>query len=270
MKRRAFTLAEIMIVLTVMGALAAILLPIMNKNRPDEGVIKFHKANETIANVVSELVSSNQYCAGDLGLKNDCKTTITNYNEFCSAFAELVKTKKVNCKSTAVGPFNNGMVFLSNESAWGHLNPSCAQTPIVSTVNTETIAATKIAMDTGCKGSAKNVGKEIVTADDIVYYDGSTNVQFGFSGLYNGVSFRHFSSPNQSYKCYKDQNGFDIAYKVFCVDVDGFDESKGSDDCDDINDICPFGYGIRVDGKILPGARADEWIEKEIQKSDND
>ena len=270
MKTKAFTLAEIMIVLTVMGVLAGILLPIMTKSRPDEAVMKIKKANETLSNVVNDLISSNKYCAGDLGLKNDCRTTITNSDGFCSAFAELVKTKEVNCKSTDVGPFNNGMVFLSNESAWGHLNPSCAQTPIVSTVNAETIAATKIAMDTGCKESAKTVGKEIVTADGIVYYDGSTYVQFGFSGLYNGVSFRHFSSPNQSYKCYKDQNGFDIAYKVFCVDVDGFDESNGSDNCDDINDVCPFGYGIRVDGKILPGARADEWMEKDIQKSDDD
>ena len=42
--------------------------------------------------------------------------------------------------------------------------------------------------------------------------------------------------------------------RVFCMDIDGI--NKGED---------PFGYGIRVDGKIILGARAQEWLEKSIQ-----
>ena len=38
------------------------------------------------------------------------------------------------------------------------------------------------------------------------------------------------------------------------MDVDGI--NKGED---------PFGYGIRVDGKIILGARAQEWLGKNIQ-----
>ena len=41
------------------------------------------------------------------------------------------------------------------------------------------------------------------------------------------------------------------------MDVDGI--NKGED---------PFGYGIRADGKIIMGARADEWMNKSIQKGD--
>ena len=38
------------------------------------------------------------------------------------------------------------------------------------------------------------------------------------------------------------------------MDVDGIDKGEA-----------PFGYGIRADGKILTGKRADEWMEKSIQ-----
>ena len=46
-------------------------------------------------------------------------------------------------------------------------------------------------------------------------------------------------------------------YKVFCMDIDGI--GKGED---------PFGYGIRVDGKVLLGARAQEWLQKSIQEKE--
>lgn len=39
------------------------------------------------------------------------------------------------------------------------------------------------------------------------------------------------------------------------MDVDGIDKGEA-----------PFGYGVRADGKILPGPKAQEWIKKSIQK----
>ena len=42
------------------------------------------------------------------------------------------------------------------------------------------------------------------------------------------------------------------------MDIDGINKGEP-----------PFGYGIRFDGKILTGKRADEWINKNIQKGDN-
>jgi len=38
------------------------------------------------------------------------------------------------------------------------------------------------------------------------------------------------------------------------MDIDGV--NRGED---------PFGYGVRVDGLIVNGARADEWLNKSIQ-----
>ena len=31
---------------------------------------------------------------------------------------------------------------------------------------------------------------------------------------------------------------------------------------------CPFGYGIRVDGHIITGKKADEWLAKDFQGKD--
>ena len=53
---------------------------------------------------------------------------------------------------------------------------------------------------------------------------------------------------------FKDSNGFDSNYKIFCMDIDEPNEGE-----------IPFGFGIRADGKILNGARADEWMNKSIQ-----
>ena len=56
-----FTLAEIMIVLIVLGVLAAVLLPAAKKVRPDENVINFKKTNKVFIDAVTELITSDNY-----------------------------------------------------------------------------------------------------------------------------------------------------------------------------------------------------------------
>ena len=43
-----------------------------------------------------------------------------------------------------------------------------------------------------------------------------------------------------------------------CIDVDGAGPIK------------PFGYGIRADGKIAPGARATWWLSRDITKKETE
>lgn len=43
-------------------------------------------------------------------------------------------------------------------------------------------------------------------------------------------------------------------YKPFCIDIDG----EGG--------VKPFGFGVRADGKIMTGARADRWLERELNQ----
>ena len=112
------------------------------------------------------------------------------------------------------------------------------------------------------------------TTDNITYYLGCPAVPFG-------ITYIHWNTgedyPSGSVTCgvpigtfyftaeaaaatscdgyeEKQKKGTIRISRVFCMDVDGI--NKGED---------PFGYGIRVDGKIILGARAQEWLEKSIQ-----
>jgi len=275
MKNRGFTLAEIMIVLSIIGILTAILLPIANHSRPDENVMKFKKADTTLKNVIRELVNSdNYYCNGDLGLKADCKTLLLNDGSLnstylCNSFAEQLSVKKTSCVVNNVSG-TNAKWMLSNEN----LEAVATGSQVTRTVTEETILATKKKFDEECKKSGKLMGAEIITTDDIVYYQAG-KTQFGTNliqaaespNLSEDIHFRKFSPPGQIPANYSDQNGFDIVYKIFCIDVDGIPDNATTTDC---KNECPFGYGVRADGRILNGKRADEWLTKGFQKGSNE
>lgn len=232
MFKKAFTLAEIMIVLTIIGVLTAILLPVAFQSAPDENVMKFKKANNTLGAVVRELINSDEYYSGgDFGIRaNGSQIKGSNNVEkkyFCSSFADLLSTKSVKCSNANV---TNGSVqtYLS-----GADKTSTAQTNL----------------DTYCKNSVSTVGYEIVTSDGISYYQASPALTFG--SIASGTT-RNFGRGGK----YRDASGFDANYKVFCIDVDGAGPEA------------PFGYGIRADGKILPGKRALDWTNKSVQQND--
>jgi len=274
MKKFGFTLAEIMIVLTIIGVLTMILLPIANHSRPDENVMKFKKADTTLKNVIKELVTSDKYyCNGDLAIKNDCKTYVdVTYDEetggdtyFCNTIADLLSVKENKCrKSNSTGsPF--GAYMLSNADP---NTVQASQIPIKITVTEETIKKSQEQFDKSCKISAARHGAEIITPDNVSYFQVSNRASFSFCGnLSYDSSCRFYSPPDKFPANIGDQNGFDIVYKVYCIDVDGIPDNATETDC--VNE-CPFGYGIRADGKIMPGARAAEWLEKGFQKGKNE
>ena len=101
---------------------------------------------------------------------------------------------------------------------------------------------------------SNKIEEEIKFADDIIFYQASPQTTFG---LYWAANTRLFSPSDATTITYHDEFGFDAIYKVVCLDVDGI--NKGED---------PFGYGIRADGKLITGARADTWLAKDIQDKD--
>ena len=103
--KKSFTLAEIMIALTIIGIITAILLPVAQNSLPNEKVMKFKKANATLARVINELVTSGEYYTpGDLGMKPD-GTLVDGSHEndtqyFCNTISEIINTKKNYCNDS--------------------------------------------------------------------------------------------------------------------------------------------------------------------------
>ena len=287
---KGFTLAEVLITLTIIGIITAVIIPVAIHSKPNENVMKFKKAHNTLFQVISIMINSDKYYLdGDLGIRADGKIIAGNsldngYSKtafyFCSTFADLVSGKnkcgEIVFNSCAVEyGFAIGMGALGDGKQTTTLSASekiHQWDTVKTTVTKENTDETKALLDKACKEHTEEK-EEIKTADGVVYYEiASSYAKFG--SFCPGLAPENGGVPNQ-YRCfgktsmqkryrYEDQNGMDNAYKTFCIDVDGM-PSKGSNDCDDVKDICPFGYGIRADGKILTGKRADEWLEKSLQ-----
>ena len=98
--KKAFTLAEVMIVLTVIGILTAILMPIAFHSAPDENVMKFKKATSTLGTVVREMVSSDQYFHDGNLSKKLGGTDAASSVDVCIAMADIMNYRSVNCSAT--------------------------------------------------------------------------------------------------------------------------------------------------------------------------
>jgi len=257
MKHKAFTLAEIMIVLTIIGVLTMILLPIANHSRPDEAVMKFKKADTTLKNVIRELVNSDKYYVnGDLGMKrlpNGTSQLIDGNNEgdqkyLCQTIADVLNTKSVNCAEGNSG--FNALVNL-HDNPYEDMDYRCG----------------KVA-EAGGSSSA-----EIIMSDDVIFYRVNPYLTFGADGKnvnyhichkQDGSNIDNYYDWCDSYKTgnrhfLAEYNGFLDSTIVVCLDIDGINKGEG-----------PFGYAIRVDGKVVAGKRATEWLEKGFQKGSNE
>lgn len=58
MKKKGYTLAEALIAMGIIGVVSALMLPMMNKFKPDENKVLFIKTYDAISEVVSDLVSN--------------------------------------------------------------------------------------------------------------------------------------------------------------------------------------------------------------------
>ncbi|MBQ2984000.1 MAG: type II secretion system protein [Clostridia bacterium] len=269
----AFTLAELMIVLSVIGILSAILLPVAFQSTPDKDILKFKKANNTLATVVRELVSNEQYykygslaypvwasdsSTGDI--VRDVGWTSGNASPgpiyFCKSFADVVSAKNVDC-DLKIYQMQNFTVRLNISSA--------IHNAIVNNA-TDIHEAAKEKLDQVCQAILRGnfdidtYGlNSVLVADNVLFY--GVGKTFGISyassedDCYPGFEFPAKDPLGKLY-C-GDKNGNDYMYEPICMDIDGFD-----------GPIKPFGFGIRSDGKILTGARADWWLKRDITKKE--
>lgn len=242
--KKAFTLAEILIVLVLIGVLSVILLPLAFQASPDENVLKFKKANNAFATLIRELVTSDEYYQnGDLGIKaNGNKVSDETY--MCKTMANVLNTKSINCSKYSNYTYSHISEDWNGQEVDAHIYES------------------KAFLDDACKQTASSVGAEIVTVDNVIYYQASPGITFGVG--YHNTTPHSGQKQDPKNACgitdlyrltFSCEDNFLRIYKIFCIDVDGID--KGED---------PFGYGVRIDGKILLGARAQEWVNKSVQK----
>jgi len=250
--KKAFTLAEIMIVLSVIAVLTAILLPAARNATPNEDILKFKKAHNTLYSAIRELVTSDKYYLnGDLGVKAD-GTLLYEHPSFylCETLVDVLSVKESDCLTNVLNHTS------TVDTATGAQLTSPGDQHVPMEVTQESLAKSKQYLDEACNNHYNNT--LFKTTDNVSWYEVG-RVGFGWQNNTHGDStmFRRFSSPSQFPASYSDLNGMDRMYKIMCFDID---EAKSGEP--------PFGYGVRADGKILNGARADEWLERNIQNKD--
>ena len=251
-----FTLAEVMIVLTVIGVLTAILLPVARQSMPDKDLMKFKKAHNTLGTVIRELVTSDKYYRdGDLGIRANGDLIDGTYEGdvtyFCNTLADVLNVKKKNCSEV-------------NISSGGRLHY------IQIGKGNYSITDAGAEVDYVCQYVRDEIDDEIIMNDNVAFYQSAPKITFGIShqqALANSTNPDHCTSnPAHSVEfCesirqfglsyFLDEDGFSRVYKIFCIDIDGKDGEEA-----------PFGYALRVDGKIVAGKRAQEWLERDVNE----
>ncbi len=222
-----FTLAEVMIVLTVIGVLTAILLPVARQSMPDENLMKFKKAHNTLGTVIRELVTSDKYYSDGQLSKLPNGDSVDSPTYLCETIADVLNVKKNNCSESIVDALTNSYVHFNINSGYEAINY----------------------LDTSCVNSPA-ITEQIILANNVVFYETMPAYHFNSDWTQgDGETYKLFTGH------YGDTNRFNAIYKIYCIDIDGINKGEA-----------PFGYGIRVDGKILTGARADEWLAREVNE----
>ena len=94
-KNKAFTLAELMIVLAVLGVIAAILTPVILSSMPNEKKVKFRKAHYVAQKAMEETINSSTYDNDEGVLTSDSAVL------FCKTYADMLNTiGEVKCTET--------------------------------------------------------------------------------------------------------------------------------------------------------------------------
>lgn len=233
--KNAFTLAEILIVIAIIGIIVSMLLPAAKNIIPDKEVMKFKKANNAFTSAIRELANSDKYFTpGDFGLNKD-GGLVSDSKQFCHALADVLSTKSVNCSDRNDGYNGSTVMNVENDDGTSLNLP-----------NSVSVGSNAYELpDCYCKQNT-GAGAEIITSDGVTIYTVNPNWHFG-SKIPDSKGKRLFNL------CSKHKR-----YKYYCIDIDGIGEGED-----------PFGYAVRADGKVILGSRAQAWLERDIQQSED-
>jgi len=250
MNNKAFTLSEVLIVLVIIGILTAILMPVAFQSAPDKNIMKFQKAYSSFTSSIKELVNSDDYFLnGDLGMKKD-GTLDQSGRYFCESLAEVM-----NIKSKICVPDEN--IIMCGADA---TNDKDNLDDYKKLLDLRCLEYLRFYFDGGAIATGET-WNELKLIDDVIIYTAHS----GFGCLVDTFGLvethRAYSAPNGKIM-FPDENGFDPYYRVMCIDVDGYPKDPRNHG----ENLEPFAIGVRADGKILLGKRAEEWVNKSIQK----
>ncbi len=89
-----------MITLVVIGIIAAVVIPVAIQSKPDENIMKFKKANNTLYQAIMTLINSDKYYKdGDLGIKANGELIDGAHDGdkkyFCNSFSDALSIKNL-------------------------------------------------------------------------------------------------------------------------------------------------------------------------------
>lgn len=199
---KGFTLAEMLIVLAILGVIGSIIISSLDLTLPNKNKAKFRKAYNTIYQTVQYLTNdATLYPLGTFDTNTAGNQAAASY--FCQNFSEqLSTTSSINCVSSAAASTKNADTYANS----------------VGSV-TDGYCSDAKRTETGAKKYAFR------TADNIIWY---------------GMNY-NFASDKTN-------------YMIMCVDVN-------PDDTSDLEHI--YSFGIRYDGRIAPGIRAQDNLYEE-------
>lgn len=158
MIKKGFTLSETMISLVVVGVIAAILIPILNSIRPDNGRVLYKKAMYTMQNAISSAINDNTINASNSSAfwADDGSHTIKP-GDFCQNIADTMNVVgDVSCHS--IGDAAHPNFITTNGARWWGLGE--ATTADQFTLGTGTKATKDIYVDIDGSGGSNAIGKD--------------------------------------------------------------------------------------------------------------
>lgn len=123
MDRKGFTLAETLVAAVLIGVLAVILIPMLNKSSPDKDKIVFRKTYTTLAQAVTTMINDdlNYPNPPATGFNNTTHTTnvisgTTYYNKFCYFLADLLNTVgTTSCPNDSASGMITSPIFTTSD-----------------------------------------------------------------------------------------------------------------------------------------------------------
>lgn len=114
--KNAFTLAELIICFSIVGALSLILIPIMSKTSPNADKIMIRKAYNVIEKTISTMINDDEaYADPELGFA--ATTAVGDKNRFCYYFIDNINTVYENYEGNCTAKTSDGIQFeISNIS----------------------------------------------------------------------------------------------------------------------------------------------------------